>query len=93
MRINISSYGNYSNNYGTNSMRVTIGSLTLYFSYETVIAFRDGENGLQVIQNRWGPTTGKHLNLIDGGNISKRLPEKEFNEMLKRTLIAHNLEV
>ncbi len=73
-------------------MRVTIGSLTLYFSYRTVIAFEDNCN-LKVIENLWGPTTGKHLNAIDGGNKSARLSSSEFNEELKKVLIEHKLEV
>lgn len=73
-------------------MRATIGSLTLYFSYQTVVAFNDSE-GLKVVENQWGPTTGKHLNTIDGGNKSARLPADEFEEALKKTLAKHNLEV
>lgn len=74
-------------------MRVTIGPLTLYFSYQTVVAFADDQIGLRVTENLWGPTTGKHLNAIDGGNKRSRLPNEQFNEELKNVLIAHNLEV
>jgi len=93
MKIKLSSYGRYSGNYGTNSLKVTINSLTLFFSYETIVAFQDGENALKVIHNQWGATTGKHLNFIDGGCKSNRLSEKEFTEELEKTLRAHNLEM
>lgn len=93
MKISINSYGNYSNNYGTNSIKLIIGSLTLYFSYWTVVAFEDHNNGLKVVQNQWGSTTGKHLNFIDGGNKSARLSKKEFDEALEKTLIKYNLEI
>ncbi len=73
-------------------MRVTIGSLSLYFSYQTVIAFEDNCN-LRVIENLWGPTIGKHLNAIDGGNKSARLPSEKFHDELKKVLAEHKLEV
>jgi hypothetical protein len=43
---------------------VTIGDLTLAFSYETVIGFHTSPGGWQTRQNVWGPTTGKHLNWL-----------------------------
>lgn len=49
-----------------------------YFSYTTVIAFTDGFGGLVVTENVWGPTTGKHLNWIDGGDKSTRLGREAF---------------
>lgn len=44
---------------------VEIGrSLTLWISYETVVAFAvDGEGRFKA-RNIWGPTTGRHLNSI-----------------------------
>ena len=33
--------------------------------------------------NDWGPTTGKHLNWIDGGDHKNRLPGSEFEQLLK----------
>ncbi len=93
MRVNLSSYGNYSNNYGAHSMRIAIGSLTLYFSYRTVVAFQDDGHSIKVIQNQWGSTTGKHLNFIDGGDKVSRLTPEKFNEELKAVLAAHNLEM
>lgn len=92
MRVSLSSYGGYTGNYGAHCMRVTIGSLTLYFSYQTVVAFEDNM-GLKVTENLWGPTTGKHLNAIDGGNKAARLPSAKFTEELEKVLVAHNLEV
>lgn len=93
MRIRLSSYGGYSGNYGAHCMVVTIGTLSLYFSYQTVVAFEDDGIGLKVVENQWGPTTGKHLNTIDGGNKSSRLSSQEFDEELQKVLAAHNLEI
>lgn len=32
-------------------------------SYRTVIATYDGPNLIKIAENRWGPTTGRHINL------------------------------
>lgn len=87
----IESYGEYkSGNYGAHALRVDIGALTLYFSYSTVIAFRDSD-GLKVRQNDWSTTTGKHLNWIDGGDKKARLTSEQFEEALKAKLASYGL--
>ena len=90
-------YGDYSNsNYGAHCMRVDIpasrngkSGITLYFSYDTLVAFR-GEtkkgSSLYVHTNDWGTTTGKHLNWIDGGDKESRLSDKEFEKLYKQAL-------
>lgn len=60
---------------------VTVGDLVLTFSYETVIAFYHPSTGWAVSENRWGPTTGKHLNYCPGRK-SDRLPRAEFENRL-----------
>lgn len=72
----------------TNKNSVTIGSLTLYFSYETIIGFYD-ENGLCVCENVWSRTTGKFLNELQEDK-GKRLNRIEFLNKLKECLIRHN---
>jgi hypothetical protein len=91
--VKIGTYGNYSSeNYGAHAMSLSVGNLTLYFSYKTVVAFQDGYNPLVIIKNQWGPTTGKHLNAIDPDkNI--RVSSVEFEEKLNAVLKAHNLTV
>lgn len=46
-----------------------------YFSYQTLIAF-EVESNLFVIENLWGFTTGKHLNMIS--DKKKRLKKDIF---------------
>ncbi len=78
-----------------NYARVTLGSLILDFSYRTVIAFSTPDTG-EVSENAWGPTTGKHLNWIDGGTKaakSYRLPRAEFKARLSSTLEHYGIEV
>lgn len=84
--ISIENYmDNSSKNYGVNSLHVTIGTLDLYFSYSTVVAYCTEIGGLFVSENIWGPTTGKHINKINS-NKQIRLPRKEFEKHLKATL-------
>ena len=65
-------------------------TLTLHYSYDTVVAFRTPSTGLVISKNAWSRTTGKHLNYIDRDK-SKRIPEKEFEEKLIQVLDQYNL--
>jgi hypothetical protein len=63
-----------------------MGRLVVWFSYHTPVAYSlDGEKAV-VRDNDWGPTTGKHLNSIDGGYKVHRVPGNEFEQGLKRAL-------
>lgn len=78
----IRNYGQYSNdNYGAHTLRVTVGRLTVWFSYETPVAFSIPGQGMVVRENDWGPMTGKHLNWIDGGDRGTRVPSDEFEKL------------
>lgn len=91
-KVSIGNYGNYSSdNYGS-SRYVTIGELTLYFSYKTVIAY-EFKNETIVRQNSWGVTTGKHLNAIDNGNKKERLTSEQFEAKLNNLLTSLGLTV
>ena len=92
-QVSIGSYGNYSSdNYGANCMQVGIGSLDLYFSYQTVVAFRTPKTGFVISENCWGPTTGKHLNWLNDDK-KNRLNRGEFEKQLEKVLKAHKLSV
>ncbi len=69
-----------------NALCFNLGRLTVWFSYKTPIAFQVGGRGPVVCVNCWGPTTGKHLNAIDGGNKGARLPRREFEAALELAL-------
>ena len=49
-----------------NVTRLGLGGLMIWYSYRTPVAFETSTTRV-VRQNDWGPTTGKHLNAIDGG--------------------------
>lgn len=78
---------NENQNSASNFNRVSIGDLDLYFSYETIIAFRSNDDQAK-IQNGWGPTTGKHLGWAPCGE--HRLPADEFQERLNAQLAKIN---
>lgn len=78
----ISSYGNYSSdNYGAHCLCVSMGPITVWFSYKTPVAFQVDGSPKVVRQNEWGPTTGKHLNAIDGGDKKARVDAQTFERM------------
>jgi hypothetical protein len=37
---------------------------TLWYSYQTLIAFQTATSGIVVRENEWSTTTGKHLNYL-----------------------------
>lgn len=83
----INSYGNYSSdNYGVNSLRVDVGPLSIWFSYQTPVAFQLDGQARVVRKNSWGVTTGKHLNWIDGSNRKERVDSEEFERRFNETL-------
>ena len=76
-------YGDYSGkNYGAHALVFSVGALDVYFSYKTPVAYRSPGVGLRVRVNDWGPTTGKHLNWIDGGSKADRIPGEQFEAEL-----------
>ena len=80
-KFNIVPYGR-----GNNGKMVQINDLDLYFSYDTVVAFRAPGYGLKVSENIWSNTTGGHLNTIDGGDKSGRLEHEQFMIELSRLI-------
>lgn len=78
----IRTYGNYnSSNYGAHCLCVDLGKVTVWFSYQTAIAFQVDGHARVVRQNAWGPTTGKHLNAIDDGDKANRVSSEEFERL------------
>jgi len=85
------SYGRYSSdNYGAHTLRIHFdlpdaSPVCVWFSYTTPVAFAiRGQRTVRV--NEWGPTTGKHLNWIDGGDKAARVSGEEFQRMYSEAL-------
>lgn len=70
---------------------VNFGELTLWFSYQTVIAFDSPVTGQVISENAWGPTTGRHLNYINSDR-SERKPREEFKRLLELATEPHIIQ-
>lgn len=64
---------------------VQVGSLSVWFSYKTPIAFQSGYGSIVVRENEWGPTTGKHLGYI-GVDAKNRIDGVTFERELAKVL-------
>jgi hypothetical protein len=82
------SYGDYDGNYGAHTMAFQDAQgITYWFSYNTLIAFSSAATGGRVVHtNDWSPTTGKHLNWIDGGDKESRVGDEEFKHLLEKAM-------
>lgn len=93
--ISITSYYGESASAENNAKVIKIDGISLYFSYETLVAVNTGKV-LKVIQNYWGPTTGKHLNNIDGGTKEAkdaRLSQDDFNQFVENVKITAQIQI
>ena len=85
--VSIRSYYGDSATSQNNAKLVTVDHVKFYFSYETLIAVEPLNSALIIRQNDWGPTTGKHLNAVDGGSKeakAKRLSSDDFMVAIKQ---------
>lgn len=69
-----------------NETAIDLGVLTIWFSYQTPVAFRVEGEPRVVRVNDWSTTTGKHLNRIDGGAKRSRIPGAEFTRQLQEVI-------
>jgi len=74
----------------TKQIDVQVGSITLNFSYETVIAFDSPFSGFVISENVWSTTTGRHLNEIHPDK-DLRITHNEFEKKLQETLEHYGL--
>jgi hypothetical protein len=66
-----------------------MGTVRVWFSYSTPIAFTSQDHNRVVRENDWGPTTGKHLNWIDGGDKDakkRRVDSDTFERLWKERI-------
>lgn len=79
---------------GPHLTRVDVGMVTLWFSYNTCIGFRDNSGAVRVpvlSENCWSTTTGKHLNQV--GDKSLRIPRDEFLKRLGEVLRVERVQI
>lgn len=89
--MNLPSFETYCpNTTGHNALQFDLGSgFLVWFSYRTPVAFHAPGTSTIVRENEWGPTTGKHLNSIDGGSAPAkklRLDGEAFQSALQVAL-------
>jgi hypothetical protein len=88
----VESYGtpHKTKHYGNlDTLKVTIPEvITLFYSYQTIIAYRDVEDGFVMSQNIWGSLTGGHMNLLSGDK-KLRIPHEEFEIKLQAAMERH----
>jgi hypothetical protein len=79
---------------GAHALQLRLGDLYIWFSYETVVAFKEPGRDTVVCDNTWGNTTGKHINAIDGGGENKkhRLLRSQFENELNAMLARRGME-
>jgi hypothetical protein len=61
---------------------VTVGDKSVWFSYETPVAFKVEGFKLYVTDERFSTTTDKHLNIIDPDK-SRRTNAEKFRELIE----------
>ena len=76
---------------GNSLNRVEMECGTLWFSYQTLVAFFTPKHGLFIRENEWGPTTGRHMKMIEIENFvdpaaEPRVEGREFIQLFKKHL-------
>lgn len=74
-----------------NFASVELGALTIWFSYNTPIAFHTPATRTVVRENDWGPTTGKHLGMVErdyGLDRGQRIEGDAFEAHLSSLLVG-----
>jgi hypothetical protein len=74
-----------------NLTEVELGDLSVWFSYETAIAFHHPIEGHVVRENEWTGTTASHMGNIErNAGLTKRdrVPTEEFQARLGRAVSA-----
>lgn len=75
--------------YGANALALYDGKTTLYFSYNTVVAFRTGDQRFQTNQS-FSRTTDKHLKLMRV-NTWPVMDEEDFKTVVSQLQIQIQL--
>jgi hypothetical protein len=66
-----------------NLTEARLGSLSLYFSYSTCIAFAYDKGEVRFKDGRWPRSTMKHRQMLRGGNTGEiNLPADEFDAVI-----------
>lgn len=84
----------YSGNYGAHAIKIHVGNLSIWYSYQTPIAFSASGYGFVARRNDWSTTTGKHFSALPGGHDRKtRLDGATFEAMLNEATLKNFLDM
>jgi hypothetical protein len=81
--LHISSYGNIK--HPEYCLRVQIGSMSVYYTFRSPIAYRTPDEGLVVSEHDFGSATDSHLDIIKATGSFTTLPRESFVEQLKKS--------
>lgn len=91
--VSVRKYGDYPGiHYGAHAIKVELPWITVWFSYNTPIAFQASRFEYMVARkNDWGPTTGKHIRWAkDGSGDIVTLPGEDFEKALAEAMIPRH---
>jgi hypothetical protein len=57
-------YAGYEGNYGSHAMGFEFLGVRCWFSYQSLVAYKVPYKPRVILQNYWGPTTGRHLKYV-----------------------------
>jgi hypothetical protein len=63
---------------GAGPVEITLGDLTIYFSYAEPVAYHHYRTGHVFSVNDWGTTTGRHMTSIRAHKPADRIPRETF---------------
>jgi len=70
--------------------RVSVGDVTCYISYETVVGVSGYNDKGELVRlrrkNVWGPTTGRHMSDMDIREYPELDDEDEFNRVVEELI-------
>ena len=91
-KVHRGAYGSLSDDpYGVNTQYLRVGTLTVYFSYCTAIAFQDKDSPLIATRDDWG--TKRSLAQIDGIDKGTYLNRSNFDIELKAKVAEYGLVI
>lgn len=69
----------------------SIANMSMFFSYETLIAVCINGKTIRVT-NTWGPTTGRHFNLM-GLKDAQKVNQNKMYEEIQKQLTKYGIEL
>jgi hypothetical protein len=76
----------------TNFTKVTLGKLDIWFSYQTPIAFLEGQKVTAIDASALTRTTQRHVNIVEP-DFNSRVPQTEFHLRLQAAIVAACKEI